>query len=158
MVVVLRSPEEEDGCCCVHWVAQMTTSGKPEHKQEVGCPPGLGRTSGHQEPPRGRMVDGNLSPACPFTACFNALALRECLGCVCVFPLLPQHCGSPSTGPSGLSAKASHSVSRSERRCGVCAAEYGGDSIVSSLVNFVSPPPLQTPPPPLHSVWLPTKM
>lgn len=59
VVVVLLSPAEQDGCC----VAQMTTSGRPEHKQEVGRPPGLGRASGHREPPRGRTVDGNLSPS-----------------------------------------------------------------------------------------------
>lgn len=125
LVVVLWYPAEEDGHCCVHWVAQMTTSGGPEHKQEVGCPPGLGWTSGHQEPPRGRTVDGNLSPRMSLhrlphcTGSEGAPGLCVCVG-VCV--LLPQCCGSPGAGPGGLPAKASHSVSRSERRYGVCAA------------------------------------
>lgn len=40
-----------------------TTSGRLRHKQEGGCSPGLGLTSSHSEPPRGREEDDNLSPS-----------------------------------------------------------------------------------------------
>lgn len=39
----------------------MTTSGRLQHKQEGGCSSGLGWTSSHSEPPRGRKEDDNLS-------------------------------------------------------------------------------------------------
>lgn len=42
---------------------QLTTSGRLKHKQEGGRSPGLGWTSNHSEPPRGRKEDGNLSPS-----------------------------------------------------------------------------------------------
>lgn len=95
VVVVLRSPAEQDGCCCVDWVGQMTTSGGPEHEQEVGRPPGLGRTSGHREPPRGRAVDGNLSPSmslhrlphCTGSKGAPGIVALGCVcACVCVCP------------------------------------------------------------------------
>lgn len=44
---------------------QLTTSGRLQHKQEGGCSPGLGWTSSHSEPPRGRKEDDNLSPSMP---------------------------------------------------------------------------------------------
>lgn len=62
VVAVVSSPVELNGWWCGE-EGQLTTSGGLQHKQEGGCPPGLGRTSRHSEPPGRRKEDDNLSPS-----------------------------------------------------------------------------------------------
>lgn len=64
VVVMVSSPVEQSDWWCGE-EEQLTTSGILQHKQEGGCSPGLGWTSSHSEPPRGRKEDDNLSPSMP---------------------------------------------------------------------------------------------
>lgn len=185
---------ESSGCCVlISWRTwrllvcgqggQMTTSGRLQHKQEVGCSPGLGRTGGHREPPRGRMEDDNLSPSMPPSppASLHWLQGRAGHGgtglgwpsvdrgaymCVCVRVCECLSCSLNTAADQAQDPEdcqlASHSVSCSERYCSPVAAVLCCDSIVSSLVNFISPPPRpptapHPPAPPFHS-RLPTEM
>ncbi|ONI45656.1 hypothetical protein AN641_00485 [Candidatus Epulonipiscioides gigas] len=61
VVVMVSSPVEQSGCWWKE--GRLTTSGRLQHKQEGGCSSGLGWTSSHSEPPRGRKEDDNLSPS-----------------------------------------------------------------------------------------------
>lgn len=96
--------------------------------------------------PGGERRTAICPPACPFTACLTALALRECWarlgwasigrgalsvhmhGCVCV--LRPQHCSRPGARPSGQSV--SQSVNSPTEGC--CSTVLCYNSInISSL-------------------------